>query len=78
MQCQAKFGKENKTVELYVDNMYMENTAKYVAEQMHSSYNSTALKEYDMTPIVYVLLAFLIIVFTLFIYIGFKNKKKNK
>jgi hypothetical protein len=76
MQCQAKFGKENKTIELYVDNKYMDMTADYVATQMHIQYQPATVKDYDLTPYIYILLMFMILVLVLFIYFGMKNKKK--
>jgi len=80
MTCPAKFGKEYKNVTVYADNQYMDMTAKYVADQMHISYTSTSIKSYDLTPIVYVFIAFLISIFALFMYFGMKNKNtvRNK
>jgi len=75
--CPAKFGKEYKNVTLYADNMYMDLTAKYVADQMYLNYAPTTVKSYDLTPLVYVLFAFLIIIFTLFMYFGLKNRTNN-
>jgi len=77
MTCPAKFGKEYKNVTVYADNLYMDMTAKYVADQMHISYTPTTVQSYDATPMIYVLFAFLIIIFTLFMYFGMKNKRNN-
>jgi len=78
MQCQAKFGKENRTVELYADNLYMDSVAMYVAQKMNVTPTTKVIKEYDLTPIAYLALAFLIIIFTLFMYFGLRNKRDNK
>jgi hypothetical protein len=78
MQCQAKFGKENKTVIVYADNMYMDSVAKYVADRMHVEYRTATIKTYDLTPIVYLALAFLVIIFAIFIYFGLKNREDMK
>jgi len=77
MTCPAKFGKEYKNVSLYADNMYMDSTAKYVADQMHAILPVSSVKEYDFTPVVYVLIAFMIIIFTLFVFFGMKNGNDN-
>ncbi len=76
--CPAKFGKEYKNVTFYADNLYMDITAKYVADQMRISYTPTIVKTQDLTPLIYVLLAFIILIFTLFIYFGMKNRKNNQ
>ena len=76
--CPAKFGKnESRNVTFYADNMYMDSVAKYVADQMKLSYSPTVVKTQDLTPILYLILAFLIIIFTLFVYFGMKNRKNN-
>jgi hypothetical protein len=77
MQCPAKFGKENRTVELYADNKYMDTVVRYISEQMHTAPDQKTVKEYDLTPILYVLIAFMIIILTLFILFGLKNRKNN-
>lgn len=74
MQCQLK---DNKTVDLYVDDVYMNTVANYVAAEMHSTYTPTVVKEYDLTPILYVVLAVLILLLVLFIWMGMKNRKKK-
>jgi len=79
MYCPAKFGKENRTVELYASNDYMDSVADYVAEKMHVESTPsvrTGMKTYNLTPILIIVLVFLIIIFILFIYFGMKNKKK--
>jgi len=80
MQCIAKYGKVNKTVELYADNIYMSSVADYVAEKMgvESVQNVKIAKEYDLTPILIVIVVFIIILFILFFYFGLKNKKIEK
>jgi hypothetical protein len=82
MICPAKFGKEYKNVTLYADNLYMDITAKYVADQMYLSYAPTVVKTRDLTPLLYCILIFLILIFTLFVYMGMKNRpvkpKKKK
>jgi hypothetical protein len=78
MNCIAKFGKVNKTVELYADNIYMDSVVKYVAEKIgvDSAVNVKSVKEYDLTPILIVMIILIILVFVLFFYFGLKNKKK--
>jgi hypothetical protein len=77
MHCQAKFGKENRTVDLYADNNYMNSAAMYVADKMNVTPTTETVKEYDLTPVVYLALAFLMIVLALFIYFGLKNNNKK-
>jgi len=77
MQCSTKIGKNYTDVTLYVDNMYMDTVAKYVADQMHSNYVKEEVNVYDLTKVVYVLVAIIIMVFILFIYFGMKNRKNN-
>jgi hypothetical protein len=79
MQCIAKYGKVNKTVDLYADNVYMDSVAGYVAEKMGvepAEQSKAEAKEYDLTPILIVMIVFIILVFVLFFYFGFKNEKK--
>jgi len=70
--------KEGTIINLYADDKYMELTAKYVASEMHSVYPENSDKTYDLTPIFYLFIALLLIVLTLFIVMGLKNKKNNK
>jgi len=81
MQCQAKFGKVNKTVDLYADNIYMDSVVKYVAEKMNvnsNSLNTKTVKEYDLTPLLIVLIVIVILVFVLFFYFGLRSKRVDK
>jgi hypothetical protein len=75
MQCPLK---DNSTVDLYADEKYMEVTAKYVALEMHSQYSEDSMKTYDLTPIIYILIAVMFVILTLFIFMGMKNRKMNK
>jgi hypothetical protein len=75
MRCPLKDG---TMVDLYADNKYMDMTAKYVASEMHSGYVEADTKIYDLTPILYLLIALLLIVLTLFIVMGMKNRKNNE
>jgi|GEM_PF-1758256 len=83
MQCIAKEGKTNVTVVLNADNQYMDSVARYVAEKMGVESVSNAktttemIKEYDLTPIIYIAIAFLIIIFALFLYYGLKAKQST-
>ncbi|MGV8172413.1 MAG: hypothetical protein ACP5OA_07005 [Candidatus Woesearchaeota archaeon] len=76
MYCPAKFGKENRTVELYASNYYMDSVADYVAEKMHSETAPKESRVYDMTPILMLILILILLVFILFIYYGMKNSRK--
>ncbi|MGV8172161.1 MAG: hypothetical protein ACP5OA_05725, partial [Candidatus Woesearchaeota archaeon] len=76
MQCVAKYGKENRTVDLYVDDVYMDTVAKYVAEKMYVDVAPKESKEYDATPVFILLLILIMLVFVLFIYYGMKNSRK--
>jgi hypothetical protein len=78
MRCLAKFGKENRTIELYADNAYMDYVAMYVAEKMNVIPVVQTVKEYDLTPILYVILAFLIVVFVLFIIYGLEQSHYSR
>jgi hypothetical protein len=78
MTCPAKFSKDNYSdVTLYVDNMYMDTVARYVSEQLHTSYVPTKVETIDLTPVAYFIIALLILILTLFIVFGLKNKNKN-
>ena len=82
MTCIAKFGKENRTVELYADNKYMDSVVNYVAEKMHvnssGNVNAFAVKEYDLTPILVVMIVLVVLIGLLFFYFELKNKKNEK
>jgi hypothetical protein len=78
MQCVAKYGKENRTVDLYVDNTYMVSVARYVSEKMDSTPMVKEVKDYDVTPIVVLLIILVILVLLLFLYVGMKDKSKRK
>jgi len=75
MQCPLKDG---TIVNLYADDKYMDLTAKYVASEMHSGYVESPSKIYDITPIIYLFIAILLILFTLFFVMGMKNRKIRK
>jgi hypothetical protein len=77
MTCLAKFDKEYKNVTMYVDNTYMDLTAKYVAEKLNVKYVEKPSKMIDWTPYAYLLISLLILIFMLFLYAGLKQKKKN-
>ena len=75
MKCSLKDG---TIVDLYADDKYMEITAKYVASEMHSGYMDDSIKTYDLTPIVYLFIALLLMVLTLFIFMGMRHRKNNR
>lgn len=77
MQCNAKFGKLNKTVELYADNIYMDSVAGYVADKMGVApqMDAKAVKYYDLTPALIFFIIILILLFILFFHFGMKNKR---
>jgi hypothetical protein len=78
MRCTAKFGKVNKTVDLYADNKYMDSVAGYVAERMGSRSAVNTVEEYNLTPILIVLIIFIILVFILFFCSGLRSEKIEK
>lgn len=75
MQCSAKVGKNYTNVTVYVDNMYMDSVARYVADQMHSNYSTKEIKTYNLTPIIITLLVLVLLIFILFIFYGMKNSR---
>ncbi len=80
MQCNAKYGKVNKTVELYADNLYMDSVVQYVAEKMvvDPVLNTEVIKRYDLTPLLISSIVLIILVFVLFFYFGLKTGKDRR
>ena len=72
MQCDDK---KNNTIQLSADNQYMNQVAKYVAEEMYSNYMEQNVEEYDFSSVVIIVSALLTSVLILFLYNGFKNRK---
>jgi hypothetical protein len=72
--CPMKDGRE---VNIEFDNVDMNTVIKYVADQMHSSYNRDEVKEYNLNPLFYLILVIIISVAILFFYTGFKNTNSN-
>jgi hypothetical protein len=77
MQCNAKFGKENRTVELYVDNKYMEAVSLYIAEKVESKPKLPHVEVYDIDRILLsILLPFIIILFLSLLFMILKKRYK--